>query len=243
MPHSHTHKNSRGFTLIELMIVIGIIGMLMALTFPVVNKLKERSKEIQCANNMRQWMSAMMQYVDANKSVFPTDGTTGDDRNAWFEVLPPLIGLDPYSVQSAEPARVPAPGLGRSVFICPSYRTDKAFMLGNIERAYSYGMNFWVNSADKPAEFTERMRLSQLKRADIFVVFAETEDYKKITVNLHGSDGASKPAFRHGKKTLCGFADGHVEAVNKELAPTRQWNPKYLNPDYEADQEPAPKEQ
>jgi len=237
---SHTQTNRRGFTLIELLVVIGIIAILLSLAFPVVNKLRERAKEVQCANNMKQWMSAMSQYIDENKSLFPGDGVGDDDSWAWYEVLPPYMGLDPFSVQKeAEPPRVPAPGLGRSLFICPSYRSDKAFLADNDENAYSYGMNYWVNADDKPAYFTKRMRLSQLKRADLFVVFAETEDYTKKTIALHPIEKSktSYPAFRHSKKTICGFADGHVGAATEAMARNLQWNPNF-----DAGQEEAPKE-
>ena len=233
MRKSHNPAPGGGFTLIELLVVIGIIAILLSFTFPAVNKLRDRAKETQCANNMRQWMSAMMQYVDVNKSLFPGDGTDPSEKWAWFEVLPPIIELDPFSVQStAEPPKVPGPGLGRSIFICPAYISDRAFMPGNSEYAYSYGMNYWVNADGKPAEFTKRMRLSQLKNAESFVVFAETADYTKKTVALYPLSGqTSKPAFRHGSgknaKTICGFADGHVGAYTETLARNLQWNPNY----------------
>ena len=239
-PHTHTPPRGQGFTLIELLVVIGIIAILLGLTFPVVNKLRERAKEVQCSNNMRQWMSAMMQYVDENKALFPGDGTGQQETWQWYEVLPPIIGLDPFSVQSAStPPKVPAPGLGKSTFICPSYRSDKAFLPGNSEYAYSYGMNYWVNADGKPPEYTKRMRLSQLKRADLFVVFAETGDYTKKNVALYPVSKAttSAPAFRHGKKTLCGFADGHISPATEAMAKNLMWNPNY-----EPGQEPVPKD-
>jgi prepilin-type N-terminal cleavage/methylation domain-containing protein/prepilin-type processing-associated H-X9-DG protein len=59
-----------GFTLVELLVVITIIGMLVALLLPAVQAVRERGRQTQCTNNLKQLGLAMMSY-DTAKGQFP----------------------------------------------------------------------------------------------------------------------------------------------------------------------------
>ncbi len=65
-------RMSAGFTLIELMVVIAIIGILIGLLLPVVGRIRENGRQVVCANNQRQIAIACMLYAEDNDGFLPS---------------------------------------------------------------------------------------------------------------------------------------------------------------------------
>jgi prepilin-type N-terminal cleavage/methylation domain-containing protein/prepilin-type processing-associated H-X9-DG protein len=143
-------RRQAGFTLVELLVVIGIIAILVGVLLPALNKARQAALETQCMSNMRQWGFGFQIYADANKGLLPQDGPDGawnktplvpshligpafgatnpvctgfDDPSLWWNAIPPQVSKKTYYQEVIEDLSglLPLPGAGsNSIFVCPT---------------------------------------------------------------------------------------------------------------------------
>src|SRR3954454_3596782 len=89
----------RAFTLVELLVVIGIIALLISILLPALNRARDASRTLKCLSNLRQMGLAFQMYASNNKQYLPFPNTTmilNDPTQGylWFNAVDPYLGAN-----------------------------------------------------------------------------------------------------------------------------------------------------
>lgn len=95
-----SYQKIKGFTLVELLVVISIIAVLMSIMMPALGKVRSQAKKTICLTNNRQWCAAVVTYTAENDGKFPIRCVrpTGNYWQGWPTEYYGAVGTpnDPY---------------------------------------------------------------------------------------------------------------------------------------------------
>lgn len=122
-------QSRTGFTLVELLAVIAIIGVLVALLLPALQQSREAARRTQCIGNLRQIGSALANYHDVEKTLPPavTDNWGGSTQlHSWAVLILPYLEqtalYQRYDFPAGQDAEVNRPVVSTrlDIYACPS---------------------------------------------------------------------------------------------------------------------------
>lgn len=140
------HRNMtqrRGFTLVELLVVIAVVGLLISVLLPALGSARAAARGAQSASNMRQIVTAFMAYATDYNQKFPTilEGITDPETDKlnmhWYDENRIGQFLPQFDESNLEPTNPKNNTVGGGVFVSPSHT----------QGGRSYTMNFWGASA------------------------------------------------------------------------------------------------
>lgn len=147
----------RGFTLIEVLVVMAVISLLVALLLPAVQSSREAARRMACRNNLKQLGVALHNYHEAHRRFPP--GLIGKDpltdtkvsnRTAFVAFLLPYIGEETrakrynYEKDFADQFDVIVPKV--VLYQCPSDESRRQFVSGNAgQNSSEYKGNYGLN--------------------------------------------------------------------------------------------------
>jgi len=103
---------SRGFTLLELVLVIAIIALLLGLGLPAILHARDASSRVECSNHLHQIGLALHQYHDVRGSLPPGVSTNEAFHPSWHVHLLPYLEQDALAADARRSAHVPLPITG-----------------------------------------------------------------------------------------------------------------------------------
>ena len=178
-----------GFTLVELIVVMAVLGILLSLLLPQLSKVNDRAKRVQCSSNLRELVMAFGQ-VAKDTEFYP-------DRDKWLQ------GLSGKGIQSGQLYRY----LGeKKVYACPSDIELRDAGPGGT-RLTSYSYNTW---------FSER-NANQQPDMSMAVVFVEALlDKAGAFRPAFDPENPVSLTDRHSKGGMLAFGDGHVDYMAQQ---------------------------
>ena len=224
-----------GFTLVELLVVITILGILMALLLPALFAAMELADRTVCANNLRQLGLAVQLYLkDHDGQFFPLLKQEADGRLWYFGFeasSSPALGEGNRILDRTRGKLYPYLEASETVEVCPSF-----FKQGHYKPKYkgawwTYGINrvlspYPFDPQPSPRNISE-IRPSDAQRTVIFADAAYinwwqppaspqnplVEEWHYVLPQDRSAFDSPDVHFRHGDWANVLFADWHVEAV------------------------------
>lgn len=222
-PH---RRNFNGFTLVELLVVIGIIALLISILLPSLNRARESAKSVQCLSNLRQIGQAANMYSNSFSGwVVPQvldhpstvaifwAGLLGDKSDGGQRYL--TFG------NYVEPPQ--------GVFLCPSAETIQIGSSGEIWcdastgfvwRGTTYGLNRHLSYANNNRTNPNYRwgKITQIRDASSVFLIGDGFGNGALMIATHNANPTwfGLPSPRHpGEKWNVCFVDGHAEAREK----------------------------
>lgn len=204
------------FTLVELLVVIAIIGILSSLLLPALKSAREKTKQISCVSNLKQFGTANMMYSQDYNDYLPINNHTLG--TLWDWQLVPYVNYDWNAVFTN------ARNGTYSIYHCPSGNWNYTDRTSYRSRGYGYnkfvfdGTRGRINQIRNTSEVVLMIDGSYGMAFDYIVGYTYCSEANASIVNYYSIDntggigGYCAITYRHSFNANSLFADAHVDS-------------------------------
>jgi len=228
------------FTLVELLVVMGVIAVLMGLLLPALSSARESAKTLACLSNLRQLAVAAQVYCTNNRGYYPP--AYGFENRAPLSIS---YAWDFTSVRDTsagtttiEPGLLWQGGASTPVQQCPSF-DGRSNSVGDPYTGYNYNTSY-IGHGQFEA-IPEPMKASQVRQSSRCALFGDGEyasganKFMRAPFPNVGDVGfsdrsAGTQGYRHRGKTNVAYCDGHAETVRDRFTTTTPAELPYVAP-------------
>ncbi len=224
----------KGFTLVELLVVVAIIALLVSIMLPSLGMAKEAARQVVCSTTLRNLGLATNLYAGENDDWLPSAEPPNREpvsRQHWFmnEGLLQYVGVSLSYDDQGHLIGLPEKA---SAIMCPSHDKSKLMRTRprqgepSVSRDYalSYGMNGTWGLGGRP-DHTEYRRMPEFESPSEVLALADCWGTSLGPgVVLYHACVAENLDYRHRDKLNIVFLDSHVTASAKENVPMGFWN-------------------
>ena len=217
-------QSAPGFTLVELLVVMGIVGMLIALLMPAVTGALAMANQTVCASNLRQLGHAMQLYLKDHDGKFFRLRQTEAGGVLWyfgFEASSsPALGEGNRILDRTRGKLYPYLQTSEAVEVCPAVPFGRPYKPKYQGANWTYGINYNLSGHNSSGNYGW-IRPADATRTAIFADAAQVNTHQAPASPHHPmvedwhyvQQGARFVQFRHSGRANVLFADWHVEAV------------------------------
>ena len=147
MRRSGLRRPRRAFTLVELLVVIGIIAVLIGILLPTLSRARESAKRTACLSNLRELGNAFRLYAAGNKDVIPigcvgvvATPATAEKQFSYVVNWNPVSGGTAPVPKVVQMGCLALAGLAKSprTYYCPSETADPLFQFNTPENVWPF---------------------------------------------------------------------------------------------------------
>lgn len=218
-----------GFTLVELLVVIGIIAVLISILLPSLSKARQAAMAVSCMSQERQFGQLLQLYAGENKGAFPPFSWQNGPES-WWPQWPRLYARTIGQEWAWLYEGVYAPfGIARAgIFHCPSASPDGDLTIINgIPCNITYGLNAYLCSEMQGSTRYHLTKIAQVQKASECAYLMDMELGSNNAGGLiwpvfYGWDGdPERYAYIHNNKRNVLYVDGHVDTISQQQWPNQ----------------------
>ena len=217
------NQGKRGFTLVELLVVLGVIALLVSLLLPALARARDAGRATVCLSNLRQMATAAHTYANASGGRLPVGWHATSDALVAWDLTARAGRLEPGLLWQGDAAP--------DIQLCPeaaglNLRDNWGGDLDDAYTGYNYNASFLAGASDALGDVVvPPAKLAWARSSSETAAFGDGQyrgganKFMRAPRNADARDGvigyrfAGTQGFRHSGRTNVAWLDGHASAL------------------------------